>query len=159
MRHQFAGLITFGSFCLNLSLCQRQEHVAYLLSTGFSSLTGMTFTEMVLMTLCFPSDNWILKLSVRFSELSCMYISFIPMQGVVGKKREREKWKNQINLTAAKSLASFLSVSPSPFFRLPSPYDQSQQACFSYQKISLVSHWCSLIYQHTIVSKIPAWLE
>lgn len=67
--------------------------MAYLLSTGFSSLTGMTFTEMVLRTLCFPSDSWILKLSLRFSESSCMYISFIPIHRgkKIRKERERER--------------------------------------------------------------------
>lgn len=80
--------------------------MAYLLSTGFSSLTGMTFTKMVLRTLCFPSESWILKLSVRFSELSCMYISFIPIEwggergggkGREVRQRVREKGKEQIN--------------------------------------------------------------
>lgn len=87
----FSVLFTFPSFCLNISHCQNQEQITYLLSTGFSSLTGMTLTEMVLRTLCFPSDSWILKLSVRFSELSCMYISFIPMWGRKGDKNKRER--------------------------------------------------------------------
>lgn len=88
---RFDVLFTLPYFCLSTSHCQKQEHVTYLLSTGFSSLTGMTFTEMVLRTLCFPSDSWILKPSVRFSELSCTYISFIPMWGRKGEKNKRER--------------------------------------------------------------------
>lgn len=100
--------------------------MAYLLSTGFSSLTGMTFTEMVLRTLCFPSDSWILKLSLRLSESSCMYISFIPIHW--GKKLgktegERERKTQQINLSPAKYFVLFCSASitllPSPLYILP----------------------------------------
>ena len=99
--------------------------MAYLLSTGFSSLTGMTFTEMVLRTLCFPSDSWILKLSLRLSESSCMYISFIPIHW--GKKLgktegERERKTQQINLSPAKYFVLFCSASitllPSPLYIL-----------------------------------------
>lgn len=100
--------------------------MAYLLSTGFSSLTGMTFTEIVLRTLCFPSDSWILKLSLRLSESSCMYISFIPIHW--GKKLgktegERERKTQQINLSPAKYFVLFCSASitllPSPLYILP----------------------------------------
>lgn len=100
--------------------------MAYLLSTGFSSLTGMTFTEMVLRTLCFPSDSWILKLSLRLSESSCMYISFIPIHWgkKIGKTEgERERKTQQINLSPAKYFVLFCSASitllPSPLYILP----------------------------------------
>lgn len=60
--------------------------LAYLLSVGFSSFTGMTSIEIVWSLLCFPSDNWMVKSSARLSESSCTYTKLIP-----GRRKKKEE--------------------------------------------------------------------
>lgn len=109
-------MITAESLCQNTCTKLEHEHVAYLLSTGFSSLTGMTSTEMVFDTLCFPSDSWIEKPSARLSESSCIYISLIPGrwdEGDSNKREGRRRGGRKINRFPSKSLSHHFPLFPS----------------------------------------------